>query len=200
MTRETLFMKAINEGLDQAMERDERVVLLGEDISGGVNVEHLENNNEDAWGGVMGITRGLMPKYGRERVIDTPISEHGYLSASVGMALTGLRPVPELMFNDFIGFCFDALLGQASKMRYMFGGKAKVPMVVRTMHGAGASAAAQHSGSYYGLFGSIPGIKVVVPATPYDAKGLLLASIEDDNVVIFSEDKTLYGSRVLRSS
>ena len=117
MTRETLFMKAINEGLDQAMERDERVVLLGEDISGGVNVEHLENNNEDAWGGVMGITRGLMPKYGRERVIDTPISEHGYLSASVGMALTGLRPVPELMFNDFIGFCFDALLGQASKMR-----------------------------------------------------------------------------------
>ena len=141
MTRETLFMKAINEGLDQAMERDERVVLLGEDISGGVNVEHLENNNEDAWGGVMGITRGLMPKYGRERVIDTPISEHGYLSASVGMALTGLRPVPELMFNDFIGFCFDALLGQASKMRYMFGGKAKVPMVVRTMHGAGASAA-----------------------------------------------------------
>ena len=193
MTRETLFMKAINEGLDQAMERDERVVLLGEDISGGVNVEHLENNNEDAWGGVMGITRGLMPKYGRERVIDTPISEHGYLSASVGMALTGLRPVPELMFNDFIGFCFDALLGQASKMRYMFGGKAKVPMVVRTMHGAGASAAAQHSGSYYGLFGSIPGIKVVVPATPYDAKGLLLASIEDDNVVIFSEDKTLYG-------
>ena len=172
MTRETLFMKAINEGLDQAMERDERVVLLGEDISGGVNVEHLENNNEDAWGGVMGITRGLMPKYGRERVIDTPISEHGYLSASVGMALTGLRPVPELMFNDFIGFCFDALLGQASKMRYMFGGKAKVPMVVRTMHGAGASAAAQHSGSYYGLFGSIPGIKVVVPATPYDAKGL----------------------------
>lgn len=113
MTRETLFMKAINEGLDQAMERDERVVLLGEDIAGGVNVEHLENNNEDAWGGVMGITRGLMPKYGRERVIDTPISEHGYLSASVGMALTGLRPVPELMFNDFIGFCFDALLGQA---------------------------------------------------------------------------------------
>ena len=102
MTRETLFMKAINEGLDQAMERDERVVLLGEDIAGGVNVEHLENNNEDAWGGVMGITRGLMPKYGRERVIDTPISEHGYLSASVGMALTGLRPVPELMFNDFI--------------------------------------------------------------------------------------------------
>lgn len=193
MSRQVLFMKAINEALDQAMEKDDTVVLLGEDIAGGVTVSHLEGENQEAWGGVMGVTKGLMPKYGRDRVIDTPISEHGYMSASVGMALTGLRPVPELMFNDFVGFCFDALLGQGSKMRYMFGGKAKVPMTVRTMHGAGASAAAQHSGSYYGLFGSIPGIKVVVPATPYDAKGLLLSAIEDDNIVIFSEDKTLYG-------
>lgn len=193
MARQLLFMKAINEALDQAMAKDDTVILLGEDIAGGVTIKHLEEENEDAWGGVMGVTKGLMPKYGRERVIDTPISEHGYVSASVGMALTGLRPVPELMFNDFIGFCFDAILGQGSKMRYMFGGKAKVPMTMRTMHGAGASAAAQHSGSYYGLFGSIPGIKVVVPATPYDAKGLLLASIEDDNIVIYSEDKTLYG-------
>lgn len=195
MSRQVLFMKAINEALDQAMEKDDTVVLLGEDIAGGVNVSHLEGENQEAWGGVMGVTKGLMPKYGRDRVIDTPISEHGYMSASVGMALTGLRPVPELMFNDFVGFCFDALLGQGSKMRYMFGGKAKVPMTVRTMHGAGASAAAQHSGSYYGLFGSIPGIKVVVPATPYDAKGLLLSAIEDDNIVIFSEDKTLYGMK-----
>ncbi|MCK1158664.1 alpha-ketoacid dehydrogenase subunit beta [Streptococcus uberis] len=195
MSRQVLFMKAINEALDQAMEKDDTVVLLGEDIAGGVTVSHLEGENQEAWGGVMGVTKGLMPKYGRDRVIDTPISEHGYMSASVGMALTGLRPVPELMFNDFVGFCFDALLGQGSKMRYMFGGKAKVPMTVRTMHGAGASAAAQHSGSYYGLFGSIPGIKVVVPATPYDAKGLLLSAIEDDNIVIFSEDKTLYGMK-----
>ncbi|MBJ8349865.1 alpha-ketoacid dehydrogenase subunit beta [Streptococcus zalophi] len=195
MSRQILFMKAINEALDQAMAKDDTVVLLGEDIAGGITVNHLENENQEAWGGVMGVTKGLMPKYGRDRVIDTPISEHGYMSASVGMALTGLRPVPELMFNDFIGFCFDALLGQGSKMRYMFGGKAKVPMTVRTMHGAGASAAAQHSGSYYGLFGSIPGIKVVVPATPYDAKGLLLSAIEDDNIVIFSEDKTLYGMK-----
>ncbi|MTB58882.1 alpha-ketoacid dehydrogenase subunit beta [Streptococcus uberis] len=195
MSRQVLFMKAINEALDQAMEKDDTVVLLGEDIAGGVTVSHLEGENQEAWGGVMGVTKGLMPKYGRDRVIDTPISEHGYISASVGMALTGLRPVPELMFNDFVGFCFDALLGQGSKMRYMFGGKAKVPMTVRTMHGAGASAAAQHSGSYYGLFGSIPGIKVVVPATPYDAKGLLLSAIEDDNIVIFSEDKTLYGMK-----
>lgn len=195
MTRETTFMKAVNEALDQAMEKDDRVLILGEDISGGAQVAHLEEKNEDAWGGVMGVTKGLGPKYGSKRVIDTPISEMGYMSAAVGMAVTGLRPVPELMFNDFIGFCFDAILGQGSKMRYMFGGKAKVPMTVRTMHGAGVSAAAQHSGTYYGIFGSIPGVKVVVPATPYDAKGLLLASIEDDNLVIFSEDKSLYGMK-----
>lgn len=195
MSREKLFMNAINEALDQAMEKDENVILLGEDIAGGADVQHLEEENSDAWGGVMGITRGLMPKYGRERLIDTPLSEMGYMGAAVGMAVTGLRPIPELMFNDFIGFAFDSVLGQGSKMRYMFGGKAKIPMTVRTMHGAGVNAAAQHSGSYYGLFGSIPGVKVVVPATPYDAKGLLLSAIEDDNLVIFSEDKTLYGTK-----
>src|SRR5699024_12074351 len=101
-----------------------------------------------AWGGVFGVTKGLGPKYGLDRVIDTPLSEMGYVGAAVGMAATGLRPVPELMFNDFIGFSFDSLLGQDSKMSYMFGGKATVPMTVRTNHGAGASAAAQHSGSY----------------------------------------------------
>ncbi|MHA6392901.1 alpha-ketoacid dehydrogenase subunit beta [Aerococcus mictus] len=195
MSREIAFMTAINEALDQAMEKDDRVVLLGEDIAGGREVDHLAEENEDAWGGVMGVTKGLGPKYGLDRVIDTPLSEMGYMAAAVGMAVTGLRPVPELMFNDFIGFCLDSLLGQGSKMRYMFGGKAQIPMVVRTMHGAGASAAAQHSGSYYGIFGSIPGIKVVVPATPYDAKGLLLSSIEDNNIVVFSEDKTIYGQK-----
>ncbi|OFM54530.1 alpha-ketoacid dehydrogenase subunit beta [Aerococcus mictus] len=195
MSREIAFMTAINEALDQAMEKDDRVVLLGEDIAGGREVDHLAEENEDAWGGVMGVTKGLGPKYGLDRVIDTPLSEMGYMAAAVGMAVTGLRPVPELMFNDFIGFCLDSLLGQGSKMRYMFGGKAQIPMVVRTMHGAGASAAAQYSGSYYGIFGSIPGIKVVVPATPYDAKGLLLSSIEDNNIVVFSEDKTIYGQK-----
>lgn len=195
MARQINFMKAVNEALDQAMEKDENVVLLGEDIAGGREIEHLEEQNEDAWGGVFGVTKGLGPKYGLDRVIDTPLSEMGYMGAAVGMAASGLRPVPELMFNDFIGFCFDSLLGQASKMRYMFGGKAKVPMTVRTNHGAGASAAAQHSGSYYGMIGSIPGIKVVVPATPYDAKGLLLAAIEDDNTVVYFEDKTLYGRK-----
>jgi len=193
MTRKITFMKAINEALEQSMERDDRVILLGEDIAGGAKVPHLEESNEDAWGGVFGVTKGLMPKFGRERVIDTPISEMGYMGAAVGAAATVLRPVPELKFNDFIGFCFDTILAQGSKMRYMFGGKAKIPMTVRTCHGAGASAAAQHSGSYYGIFGSIPAVKVVVPSNPYDAKGLLTAAIEDDNIVIFSEDKTLYG-------
>ncbi|MCH4178092.1 MAG: alpha-ketoacid dehydrogenase subunit beta, partial [Streptococcaceae bacterium] len=191
MTRKVTFMKAINEGLEQAMDKDDRVILLGEDIAGGADVPHLEDT--DAWGGVFGVTKGLSPKFGRERVIDTPISEMGYMGAAVGAAATGLRPVPELMFNDFIGFCLDTILAQGSKMRYMFGGKAKIPMTIRTCHGAGASAAAQHSGSYYGILGSIPGVKVVVPSNPYDAKGLLLAAIEDDNIVVFSEDKTLYG-------
>ncbi|MGF2143056.1 alpha-ketoacid dehydrogenase subunit beta [Vagococcus fluvialis] len=191
MSRRITFMQAINEGLDMSMEKDERVILLGEDIAGGTHIEHLEG--EGAWGGVFGVTKGLVEKHGYERVIDTPISEMGYMGASVGAAATGLRPVPELMFNDFLGFCFDTLLAQGSKMRYMFGGKATIPMTVRTCHGAGASAAAQHSGSYYGMFGSIPGLKVVVPSNPYDAKGLLISAIEDDNIVIFSEDKTLYG-------
>lgn len=191
MIRKITFMQAINEALDQSMDRDNNVILLGEDIAGGATIDHL--GNEGAWGGVFGVTKGLVEKHGRERVIDTPISEMGYMGAAVGAAATGLRPVPELMFNDFLGFCFDTLLAQGSKMRYMFGGKAKIPMTVRTCHGAGASAAAQHSGSYYGMLGSIPGIKVVVPSNPYDAKGLLNAAIEDDNIVIFSEDKTLYG-------
>lgn len=184
-------MQAINEAMDIAMARDERVILLGEDIAGGATIKHL--NQTGAWGGVFGLTKGLVEKYGAERVIDTPISEMGYMGAAVGAAATGLRPIPELMFNDFLGFCFDTILAQGSKMRYMFGGKATIPMTVRTNHGAGASAAAQHSGSYYGILGSIPGIKVVVPSNPYDAKGLLLASIEDDNIVVFSEDKTIYG-------
>ncbi|WP_326716523.1 alpha-ketoacid dehydrogenase subunit beta [Vagococcus jeotgali] len=164
---------------------------MGEDIAGGTTIEHLEG--EGVWGGVFGVTKGLVEKHDFERVIDTPISEMGYMGAAVGAAATGLRPVPELMFNDFIGFCLDTILAQGSKMRYMFGGKAKIPLTVRTCHGAGASAAAQHSGSYYGMFGAIPGVKVVVPSNPYDAKGLLLAAIEDDNIVIYSEDKTLYG-------
>lgn len=193
MTRKITFMKAINEALEQEMEQDEKVFLIGEDQAGGATVKHLEEKGEDAFGGVFGVTTGLVGKFGRERVWDTPIAENGYMGAAVGAAATGLRPVAELMFNDFVGFMLDTILAQGSKMRYMFGGKAKIPLTMRTCHGAGASAAAQHSGSYYGLFGAIPGVKVVVPATPYDAKGLLISAIEDDNIVVFSEDKTLYG-------
>lgn len=191
MERTTTFMGAINEALAMAMRENDRIILLGEDIAGGRDVPHLENK-QSAWGGVMGVTKGLLEEFGTDRVIDTPISELGYMGAAVGAAATGLHPIPELMFNDFLGFCLDALLAQGSKMRYMFGGKAKIPLTVRTMHGAGASAAGQHSGSYYGLLGSIPAIKVVVPSTPYNAKGLLLAATEEENIVIFSEDKTLY--------
>ncbi|GMA47493.1 alpha-ketoacid dehydrogenase subunit beta [Tetragenococcus muriaticus] len=194
MARQITMMKAINEALEQAMDKDENVFLIGEDQSGGATVEHLEEN-EDAFGGVFGVTSGLMGKFGRQRVMDTPIAENGYMGAAVGAAATGLRPVAELMFNDFIGYCLDTILTQGSKMRYMFGGKAKVPLTIRTTHGAGAGAAAQHSGSYYGLFGSIPGVKVVVPSNAYDAKGLMLSAIEEDNMVVFSEDKTLLGTK-----
>ncbi|WP_025732823.1 alpha-ketoacid dehydrogenase subunit beta [Carnimonas nigrificans] len=193
MARTLSFSKAINEALAQAMREDETIILLGEDLAGGHGVAHLEGKG--AWGGVMGVTKGLVEEFGEERVIDTPISEMGYMGAAVGAAATGMHPVPELMFNDFLGFCLDPLLGQGSKMRYMFGGKASLPLTVRTTHGAGASAAAQHSGTYYGMLAAIPGIKVVVPSTPYTAKGLLLAALKEPNIVVFSEDKTLYSSK-----
>ena len=196
--RKVTFMTAINEAMAQAMRKDETVILIGTDVAGGAEVDHLvqdDGRHDDAFGGVFGLSKGLVTEFGRERVIDTPIAEHGYFSAAVGAAATGLRPISELMFNDFIGFALDPILNQGAKMRYMFGGKAKIPLTVRTVHGAGAGAAAQHSQSLYGMFGSIPGVKVVVPSNPYDAKGLMLAAIEEDNVVVFSEDKMLYGMK-----
>jgi acetoin:2,6-dichlorophenolindophenol oxidoreductase subunit beta len=190
MVRNLSMSGAINEAMKLAMRKDENVILLGEDVAGGAEVDHLQN--DEAWGGVLGVTKGLVQEFGRERVLDTPISEAGYVGAAMAAAATGLRPIAELMFNDFIGSCLDQVLNQGAKFRYMFGGKAQVPVTIRTMHGAGFRAAAQHSQSLYALFTSIPGIKVVVPSTPYDAKGLLLASIEDNDPVIFFEDKTLY--------
>jgi acetoin:2,6-dichlorophenolindophenol oxidoreductase subunit beta len=180
-----------------AMTKDETVILIGTDVAGGAGVDHLVHDDvyEDAYGGVFGLSKGLVTKHGRGRVIDTPIAEHGYFGAAVGAAATGLRPIAELMFNDFVGFALDPILNQGAKMRYMFGGKAKIPLTVRTVHGAGAGAAAQHSQTLYGMFGAIPGVKVVVPSNPYDAKGLMLAAIEEDNLVVFSEDKTLYGMK-----
>ncbi|GEL08174.1 alpha-ketoacid dehydrogenase subunit beta [Salisediminibacterium halotolerans] len=190
MTRQITFSEAVREAMQLAMRKDDNVILMGEDVAGGAEVDHL--GDEEAWGGVMGVTSNLVQEFGRDRVLDTPISEAGYIGAAVTTAATGMRPVAELMFNDFIGSCLDEVMNQGAKLRYMFGGKAKVPMVIRTMHGAGFRAAAQHSQSLYGMFTAIPGIKVVIPSTPYDAKGLLLAAIEDDDPVIFFEDKTLY--------
>lgn len=188
-TRKLTFMGAINEAIDQSMEQDENVILIGTDVSGGAGVKHIKD--DDTFGGVFGVTKGLAKKYSRNRVIDTPIAEHITLSAGVGAAATGLRPIAELMFNDFLGFGLDPILNQGAKMRYMFGGKAKIPLVVRTVHGAGAGAAAQHSQSLYNVFAAIPGVKVVVPSNPYDAKGLLMAAVQDDNLVVFSEDLSI---------
>lgn len=190
MDKPITFSEAINDALTIAMENDRNVILMGEDVAGGVTLKHLEG--EEAWGGVMGVTRGMAKKFGRDRVRDTPITESAFIGAAVSAAATGLRPVVELMFNDFIGSCLDQVMNQAAKLRYMFGGKAKVPITIRTMYGAGSRAAAQHSQTLYSLFTSIPGLKVVVPSTPADAKGLLLSSIYDDDPVIFFEDKTLY--------
>ncbi len=191
--RQLSFSQALNEAMRQEMRRDPRVILMGEDVAGGANVEHLQG--DDAWGGVLGVTKGLVKEFGRERVLDTPISESGFIGAAVGAAVTGLRPIVEMMFVGFMGVCFDQILNQGAKLRYMFGGKAKVPLVIRTIYGGGYRAAAQHSQVLYSLFTHIPGLKTVVPATPYDAKGLLISSIRDDDLVIFFEDITLGGMK-----
>jgi acetoin:2,6-dichlorophenolindophenol oxidoreductase subunit beta len=187
MARRISYQQAINEALRQEMERDPTVVIMGEDIAGGMTTA----GEDDAWGGVLGVTKGL---YGRfpGRVLDTPISESAYVGAAAGAAASGLRPVAELMFIDFMGVCFDQIFNQAAKFRYMFGGKATTPMVIRTMWGAGMRAASQHSQSLHPIFTHIPGLKVVAPSNAYDAKGLLIQSIRDDDPVIFLEHKMLY--------
>jgi pyruvate/2-oxoglutarate/acetoin dehydrogenase E1 component len=188
MARSITFQQAINEALSQEMARDPTVIVMGEDNVGGMGAD----GEKDAWGGVLGVTKGLYPKYG-ERVMDTPISESAFIGAAIGAATAGMRPVAELMFIDFMGVCFDQIFNQAAKFRYMFGGKAKTPVVIRTMVGAGFRAAAQHSQMLYSIFTHIPGLKVVIPATPYDAKGLMIQSIRDNDPVIFCEHKLLYG-------
>jgi len=192
-TRTITFRDAINEAMRLEMRRDPTVILMGEDVAGGATLDHIEGENKEAWGGVLGVTYDLATEFGRNRVLDTPISESSFIGAAVGAASTGLRPIAELMFVDFFGVCFDQIFNQGAKLRYMFGGKAQVPMVIRTMIGGGFRAAAQHSQCLYSIFAHIPGLKAVVPATPYDAKGLLSASIRDNDPVIFCEHKVLYG-------
>ncbi len=187
MPRKISIRQAINEAIDQEMTRDPTVILMGEDIAGGMGGQ----GELDAWGGPMGVTKGLYGKHAG-RVMDTPLSESAFIGAAIGAATCGLRPIAELMFIDFMGVCFDQIFNQAAKFKYMFGGKAETPVVIRCMVGSGVRAAAQHSQMLTPLFTHIPGLKVVCPSNAYDAKGLLIQAIRDNDPVIFCEHKNLY--------
>ncbi len=179
--REITYRQAIIEALTEEMERDSRVFLMGEDVG--------------LFGGAMGCSKGIFEKFGGDRCMDTPLAETAIIGGALGCALTGLRPIAEIMFVDFTGVCFDQIVNQVAKIRYMLGGQVKVPMVIRTQGGAGRSYAAQHSQSWEALFAHIPGLKVVMPSTPYDAKGLLKSAIREDNPILFIEHKGLYTSK-----
>ncbi len=180
---------AINQALHQEMARDPRIIVLGEDVSGGAGGT---SGTRDAAGGIFGVTKGLLPRFGEERVIDTPISESAIIGAAGGAALAGLRPVAELMFADFVGVCMDQLYNQIAKFRYMFGGRTTCPVVIRMAMGAGMNMGAQHSQTIYPFMTAVPGLKVVVPSNAYDAKGLMIRALRDDDPVIFFEHKALY--------
>jgi pyruvate/2-oxoglutarate/acetoin dehydrogenase E1 component len=175
------YSEALNRGMADAMEEDESVVLIGIDVGAG--------------GGIFTVTRGLYDRFGPERVLDAPISEMGYVGAAVGAAMTGLRPIVEIMFMDFVGVCLDPILNQAAKLRYMTAGAFSIPVVFRTQTGAGRSAGAQHSQSLEAMFAHVPGLKVVMPATVTDAHDLLVESVRDPNPVLFVENRRLYGMR-----
>jgi pyruvate dehydrogenase E1 component beta subunit len=172
------FLQAISQALREEMQRDEKVFLLGEDMG--------------VYGGCFGATRGFLEEFGPERIMDTPISENSFSNIAVGAAMAGYRPVVEFMFSDFITVAFDAIANQAAKQRFMLGGQVQVPVVFRTPAGSGTGAAAQHSQSLEALLCHIPGLKVIMPSTPYDAKGLLKAAIRDNNPVVFFEHKLGY--------
>ena len=189
------FREGIRAALADAMRSDSDVVLIGEDLRGGKGGTNPDTSVE-AFGGVFGVTQGLWTEFGDDRVIDTPITESAIVGMAAGAAVTGLRPVAELMFMDFFGVAYDMIYNQAAKFRYMFGGKARTPLVVRGIIGAGVGAAAQHSNSPYNIFTSTAGVKVVVPSNAYDARGLLLEAIRDDDPVLFCEHKALYDLKV----
>ena len=186
-----MMREAINLALHHEMQKDPDLIVLGEDVVGGMGTA----GGPESVGGVWRTTTGLYDKFGADRVIDTPISESAIIGAAAGAALTGQRVVAELMFADFIGVCMDQIWNQVAKFRYMFGGRTRCPLVIRMSYGAGVNAAAQHSQSPHAMLTAMPGLKVVMPTTPYDAKGLLLAAIRDDDPVIFMEHKALYNLR-----
>jgi pyruvate/2-oxoglutarate/acetoin dehydrogenase E1 component len=177
----TRYAEALNLGMATAMQEDQTVVLIGIDVGAG--------------GGIFTVTKGLYDRFGPDRVLDAPISEMGYVGAAVGAAMTGLRPIVEIMFMDFVGVCLDPILNQAAKLRYMTAGAFSIPIVFRTQTGAGRSAGAQHSQSLEAMFAHIPGLKVVMPATVTDAHDLLVDSVRDPNPVVFVENRRLYGMR-----
>ncbi len=179
--REMTYLEAIREGLQQMMRADQDIFLIGEDIA--------------EYGGAFGLTAGMVEEFGKERIRNTPISEAAIIGVAAGSAMTGMKPVAEIMFSDFMTIAMDQIANQAAKARYMFGGKAKVPMVIRAAGGGGTGAAGQHSQSLEALTAHIPGLKVVMPSCPYDAKGLLISSIQDENPVIFLEHKLLYKNK-----
>ncbi|MGA2992177.1 MAG: alpha-ketoacid dehydrogenase subunit beta [Candidatus Korobacteraceae bacterium] len=176
--RELTLGEAVKEAIAEEMRRDPRVFLIGEDVA--------------EYGSPFKVLSGLVEEFGTERVVDTPISEPGFTGLAVGAAMTGMRPIADIMFGDFVTLIMDQMVNQAAKIHYMSGGKWKVPMVLRATLGAGRRSAAQHSQSLHAWFAHIPGLKVVVPSTPYDAKGLLKTAVRDDNPVVFFEDKMMY--------
>ena len=179
--REISYLEAVREAMTQEMERDSRVFLIGEDVG--------------QYGGAFQVSYGMLEQFGPERILDTPITELGLTGAATGAALIGMRPIAEIMFMDFTTLASEQLVNQAAKLRFMFGGQSTVPMVLRTPAGSGTGAAEHHSQSFENWFVNVPGLKVVMPTTPYDVKGLLVASIRDDNPVVFIEHKLLYKTK-----
>jgi pyruvate/2-oxoglutarate/acetoin dehydrogenase E1 component len=179
--REITYLEAVREAMTQEMERDSRVFMIGEDIG--------------EYGGAFQVSYGMLEKFGPERILDTPITELGLTGAATGAALIGMRPIAEIMFMDFTTLASEQLVNQAAKLRFMFGGRATVPMVLRTPAGSGTGAAEHHSQSFENWFVHVPGLKVVMPSTPYDVKGLLVSSIRDDNPIVFIEHKLLYKTK-----
>ena len=176
--KKVTFREALNQAMDEEMARDEKVFLIGEDIG--------------LYGGVFGVTKGLIQKYGPKRVRQTAISESAIIGAAIGSAMLGLRPVAEIMYFDFIAVCMDQVINQMAKIRYMSDGQLKVPMVIRSQAGGGRGKGPKHSQYLEAIYFHVPGIKVVAPSTPYDAKGLMKSAIRDDDPVLFIDNAFLY--------